>query len=308
MLHCGVFIFSSSVASINLAKRLAHNDKKVRDSSIKSLRKWLLRRSELDDVSLMKIWKGLFYCFWMSDKVPIQQALAESVSDLLLPPLPFERGLLLFKTGLITLRREWTSIDQLRMDKFMTLVRRLIHRAFLMIQVNNFESAQVEALADCILETHVVATDTQVRGFAFHFIDCFLEELERIHSSNEVNQLPFDGLNTLLTPFYHILARAEDETLVNRTKKEVFDKLRELCFTPLPAPKMEKSKKQGKKQVEEEEEEEVQLEGLTAELPYLHQLVHDNAESIAAVFEEMAKDTSVEQRGQTSSWMNNWDV
>jgi hypothetical protein len=305
--------------SINFAKRLAHNDKKVRDSSVKSLRRWLIRRETLEESDLLKIWKGLFYCFWMSDKVAVQQQLADALSDLLLPPLPFDRALLLFDTCLMTLRREWTAIDQLRMDKFMTLARRFIQKAFMTLQAGEWETSQVESLTDVILSTGALAPDTTARGFAFHVIDCFLTEVERVSAAQPDHPVSFDAFNTLLTPFYHILARGRDRTLVERVQKEVFDTLREVCATPIHAaeeiaaaaqPKPKRAKQQKKKKKvpagdddmeddEDEEEEEEQLPqavGAAAEYPSLHAVLHGNADKIAAIFFAMAADTSVAQR------------
>ena len=45
-----------------LAKRLAHNEKEVRDQGMKSLKQWLFKRKEVSEMDMMKIWKGLFYC------------------------------------------------------------------------------------------------------------------------------------------------------------------------------------------------------------------------------------------------------
>lgn len=33
---------------------------------------------------MMKLWKGLFYTFWMSDKLDVQEALAILLSDMVL--------------------------------------------------------------------------------------------------------------------------------------------------------------------------------------------------------------------------------
>ena len=37
---------------------------------------------EIPDLEMMKLWKGLFYTFWMSDKPPVQEALATLLSDI----------------------------------------------------------------------------------------------------------------------------------------------------------------------------------------------------------------------------------
>ena len=37
---------------------------------------------EITELEMMKLWKGLFYTFWMSDKPPVQEALATLLSDI----------------------------------------------------------------------------------------------------------------------------------------------------------------------------------------------------------------------------------
>jgi ribosomal RNA-processing protein 1 len=34
-------------------------------------------------VSIFRIWKGLFYCYWMSDKPLVQEELAENIASMI---------------------------------------------------------------------------------------------------------------------------------------------------------------------------------------------------------------------------------
>ena len=62
------------------AQKLAANDPVQRNRAVKKLQKWLqLRGSLLTKEEIMRIWKGLHYCFWMSDKPLIQEELAETI-------------------------------------------------------------------------------------------------------------------------------------------------------------------------------------------------------------------------------------
>lgn len=275
--------------SINFAKRLAHNDKKVRDASVKSLRRWMLRREHVADADLMKIWKGLFYCFWMSDKVPVQQQLADSLSDLLLPPLPFDRALLFFRTFLVTMAREWTAIDQLRMDKFMSLARRVLQKQIAVLQAEQWGQDKVEEFTDVLVESDLLSDQTGSRGFSFHFIDCFLAELERVSAAQPKHAVPFAALNTLLTPFYHLIALGRDQTLVDRTVKEVFEPLLELCATP--------SQSEREEQMQDGEEPE-EMEGPAAEFPHIHATVRGNADQISQVLFSLAADPALLPRSR----------
>ena len=57
------------------ARKLASNEPKIRERALKALKKWLRARSEsglLTEEELLLLWKGLYFCYWMSDKPLIQ--------------------------------------------------------------------------------------------------------------------------------------------------------------------------------------------------------------------------------------------
>lgn len=66
----------------------------------------------------MRLWKGLFYYMWMSDKPLIQEELAESLSKIVHCLKTKEVVLLYTECVLRTLGVEWFGIDQYRLDKF----------------------------------------------------------------------------------------------------------------------------------------------------------------------------------------------
>jgi hypothetical protein len=222
----------------------------------------------------------------MSDKVPVQQELAANLANLLLAPMPRDRSLLLLHAFLLTLQREWTSIDQLRMDKFMTLVRRFIHRAFLTLGAGGWQRDHVEELLLLFSEPDgaPLSYQTNSRGFFLHITDVWLTEIERaaeetasasiaarkaaaaaasesgedsagVQESEEDLELalPFSAVDVLLTPFYHALAMSGDQSLVARVQKEVWDPLVELC-KPFPQPKLSRAQKQKLRQKQQKKQ------------------------------------------------------
>ncbi len=63
-------------------------------------------------VELLVMWKPLFYCMWMSDKLPVQNALANTLSDLIFFVDDFEFDLRMAQSFIITINREWAGIDR----------------------------------------------------------------------------------------------------------------------------------------------------------------------------------------------------
>ncbi len=56
------------------ARALGSTDFQTREKGLQALAHFLTRKTELKQTDMMKIWKGLFYCFWHSDKQPVQVA------------------------------------------------------------------------------------------------------------------------------------------------------------------------------------------------------------------------------------------
>lgn len=129
---------------LKLAQALACNDKKIRDRFLKNLRKWLNTRanssfrkyndawhlfcvqlknlicvSAFTDQDFLRLWKGLFYCMWMSDKPLIQEQLCEDMGSLLYCFDDPKIATQFYGRFLDTMAQEWIGIDQWRVDKFM---------------------------------------------------------------------------------------------------------------------------------------------------------------------------------------------
>ncbi|KAK3502392.1 nucleolar protein,Nop52-domain-containing protein [Neurospora crassa] len=113
-------------------KNLASSDSKIRKSALASLHTFLSAKhiaTTLSPIDILKLWKGLFYAMWMCDRAIPQQTLAQELADLIYI-LPRESVVPWLRGFWATMSREWTSIDVLRMEKFLLLVRRVVGASF----------------------------------------------------------------------------------------------------------------------------------------------------------------------------------
>ncbi|KAK3339017.1 nucleolar protein,Nop52-domain-containing protein [Neurospora tetraspora] len=113
-------------------KNLASSDSKIRKSALTSLQTFLSAKhiaTTLSPIDILKLWKGLFYAMWMCDRAIPQQTLAQELADLIYI-LPRESVVPWLRGFWATMSREWTSIDVLRMEKFLLLVRRVVGASF----------------------------------------------------------------------------------------------------------------------------------------------------------------------------------
>ncbi|KAL1961961.1 hypothetical protein VTN77DRAFT_742 [Rasamsonia byssochlamydoides] len=121
---------SSQIQKTPFVKELASSERKTRDKALESLTLFLRARRDLSLLELLKIWKGLFFCFYHSDRPLTQQALARALSYSLVPSLPEETRLRFLRAFWITIGREFHALDRLRLDKYLFLIRCYVGVAF----------------------------------------------------------------------------------------------------------------------------------------------------------------------------------
>ncbi|KAI0553395.1 nucleolar protein,Nop52-domain-containing protein [Xylaria curta] len=119
---------TANEASMPFIRTLASSDRKVRTKALESLRTFIsapATSSQLQPLELLKLWKGLYYSLWMCDKPIPQQNLCAELAGLI-DVLPDEAVGPWLAAFWEIIGREWTSIDVLRLEKFMLLVRRVL--------------------------------------------------------------------------------------------------------------------------------------------------------------------------------------
>ncbi|UZJ51872.1 hypothetical protein CBS101457_001192 [Exobasidium rhododendri] len=224
-------------SEIPLGKYLVSTEKKIRDGAIKSLASFLANSDDepLSEAEMAKLWKGIFYCFWMSDKPRVQQALAQELADLLLTiKAPSSstssscRPALLFLEGFYdAMVREWTGLDKWRVDKFYLLFRRFTNAAFRLLARQGWEEEGVSQFTEILLKEGgpLCSNDVKVPdGITYHLSDIYVEELDR---AMEVSIEADDYLHTavpalvLLQPFISTMATCHSPLVFDRICKAV---------------------------------------------------------------------------------------
>lgn len=201
------------------ARKLASSDKKTRDKAISLLIRWLSAQKEVGEDDTKKIWKALFYCMWHADKVPVQDDLAEKVASLL-DSLNPELSVQYLQVYLTTMRREWSGIDRLRLDKFCLLMRKCLNHAFLALEKVGWNTERTNIYMDVFRERTLLADDTYAaHGVNLHLADMYLDELRKFLP------IPEHSFLLLLEPFLRTLASCSYKPLLRRVRQMVFDPL-----------------------------------------------------------------------------------
>lgn len=223
---------SSSSNGPPLGKYLASTEKKVRDKAIKNLAAFLSdTENELPEAEINKLWKGIFYCFWMSDKPLVQQALAQELAELVLTIPDDEKSLQFLRGFWITLVREWNGIDRLRMDKYYLLIRRFVNVSFRLLIRADFEPMTCEELNDIISGPGGPLSSSDLKvpaGLGYHLSDLYLEELDKAlastpSSSKTPSALSAAAFQNILQPFVQLAASTSNTTLFKRVQDSVLE-------------------------------------------------------------------------------------
>ncbi|KAL6958011.1 hypothetical protein U1Q18_041171 [Sarracenia purpurea var. burkii] len=207
----------------SLIRQLASCNKTTRDRALKLvIGTWLpsQRPGQISDDNMKKLWKGLFYCVWHADKTPVQADLTNRLSSLLLA-LDLPLSLDYLSVFFVTMRREWTGIDFLRLDKFYLLIRRFLHCSFLMLKQNYSWDLEICCRLMGILEEKTIFADDKYLGHGvnYHIASVFLEELR--------NFLPIRSeiLDVIFKPFLSVMYKSQDKVLLAKVKSNMFDVL-----------------------------------------------------------------------------------
>lgn len=233
-------------------KQLASNNKKVRDNALETVQKYLCTKSfkEAKQLQFNKLWKGLYFSMWFSDRPRPQQRLASELGELYL--LYFDqrdnkaqalttndKAFLKFcKAFWKVMSIEWLSIDRHRLDKFLMLVRRVLFSQLKYLQAREWDEILVEAYINKVLKWSPLSGNPKVsNGIPLHVIDILLDEWERLvkpeNEEEEEKEEEDDEIASLVgqTPLGKVLDIFRDLFLDVNNSKVLRKAIKEQLFT-----------------------------------------------------------------------------
>ncbi|XP_043640684.1 ribosomal RNA processing protein 1 homolog [Drosophila teissieri] len=206
---------------VKIIRALACNDVVERNRQIRILRKWFKARAgssfPFNEDDFMRIWKGLYYTMWMSDKPLVQEELAEQLAQMV---DSFGGNtacsLAYFSAFMRTMCQEYFGIDQWRMDKFLMLTRRMVRYLLRLLKQNNWESDLIDAF-NSSMQLSVLSEQPKSRGMTMHYLDVFFEELAKAADG----EITAAQVNLFLRPFVTYIATQRDAKLVAQCRTRV---------------------------------------------------------------------------------------
>jgi len=202
---------------------LASSDPELRTSALDNLRTYLSAHSAFQPLELLKLWKGLYYSMWMCDKPLAQQRLAAELADLINTVRP-ANVLPFLEAFWLTIAREWTGIEALRMDKYLRLVRFVLRASFVWLSRNHWADAKARKKYLTILEeTPLCAKDIRVpNGLRYHVLDIYVDELEVVMPEEEAQwkEVP---LEEMLGPVTKLAKNSPTKPVRKRARETLED-------------------------------------------------------------------------------------
>ncbi|KAJ2617763.1 hypothetical protein H4S08_000143 [Coemansia sp. RSA 1365] len=215
-----------------LGRRLAHVDKSVRDRAVAAIGQVLEQSGELTHMELLRHWKALFYCFWLSDKPLVQQELSLSLASLTLA-CKDNNSVGFARAFWETLCREWFDVDKHRVDKYLLLARRMVFYGFQSMRQSNWDERVVESFLDAYQEGPIHPTEQRIpNSIRSHMADVYVDELVRLageirrgtHDApeDEVAKIP---VAMLLEPFMRLIGTSSIRQMPAIVQGSVFEEL-----------------------------------------------------------------------------------
>ena len=208
---------------VQFAQKLASNDPTLRNKAVKKIKKWFSARTEpFSEAEMMRLWKGLYYCYWMSDKPLVQEELAENMSSFISSFKSKESSIVFIKSFLSTFGREWFGIDRWRVDKFMMFTRRFLRSIFKFVAKYDWQDDLILEVTDLFEKDVVLCPQSKCNiGFKLHVTDVFLEELAKV--ANE--HLATDKLELILKPFLLAVKTCDEDRYRKHVVERIFKHL-----------------------------------------------------------------------------------
>lgn len=159
----------------------------------------------------------------MQDKPALQQGLsrdlASLVSTLRTPVvLPFIRAFF------ITMSREWSHIEALRLDKYLYLIRQYLNASFTFLSRNKWKKNLLEQWNAIMEEIPLECQNMRIpNGLRYHVMDIWVDEMEKVEGEAWEKEEMKEALETLVLPVEKMAKDGKLKPLRNAAKECLAD-------------------------------------------------------------------------------------
>lgn len=155
----------------------------------------------------------------MQDKPALQQALsrdlASLVSSMRTPVvLPFIRAFWL------TMAREWSHIEALRLDKYLYLIRQYLNASFQFLSRQKWGIDTLKQWNSIVEETPFNVEDMKIpNGLRYHVLDIWVDEMDKVAGKKWDKEVKSDEMEELVKPIETLAEKCKLRTIRDAAKE-----------------------------------------------------------------------------------------
>ena len=202
-----------------LLRALASSSTARRRAALAQLRTYLSSARQFSLSDMLKLWKALFYCLYMTPRPRNQQRRSGEISELA-ECFESDDNLALFLEAFwVTIAREWEGIDKVRLDKFLFLIRRMVGVTLGTCRVE-------EEIDEMRLERHIAVLGKEAlaprenkipNGLRLHVLDVLVYELVKVDPEASMD------VKTVLAPVEKLRKDSLAKSVRERAKEVLED-------------------------------------------------------------------------------------
>lgn len=136
----------------------------------------------------------------MQDKPALQQRLSRDLASIV-PALRTAVTLPFIRAFFVTIAREWSQIEALRLDKYLYLIRQYVNASFQFLSRQKWKSGTLEQWNAIMEELPLNPTDMKIpNGLRYHVLDIWVDELEKVGGDKWEKEESRETLEILVQP------------------------------------------------------------------------------------------------------------
>jgi len=212
------------MASKDLIKRLSHSSEQhIRDQAVDELEALIKDQGiAFEDMELRKLFEGIFFCFWHSDKPKYQQSLTRKFVNYTNLIEKEEDKVMWVQYFFKCLCLHWDRLDHWRMNKYLLLIKSQLVVIFEHLKsIWDSKPECIQQYMDTIYQESLKEKEVPL-GVGMQMADVYIDEMAACFDKSSLSH---KRVRDLLNPFLQALSKIDQIVLFRRIKDKVFLKL-----------------------------------------------------------------------------------
>ncbi|KAH8375787.1 hypothetical protein KR200_009935, partial [Drosophila serrata] len=200
-----------------IIRRLSCTDESKRNLQVCKLAKWFKMKTSVTKEDFVRIWRALCTTVSMCENPIGQQELAQRLAKMVDNfGGKTSYSLAFFSAFMSTMAEDIFGPEQWLMDKFLILVRQMLHHILLLLKHNNWSVKLIKTFNKGIQKS-VFSKQIKSRGLSMHYLNIFFIELGKVADG----EITAEQVNIFLRPFISYLVKQSDLQLMAQSRSKV---------------------------------------------------------------------------------------